>query len=334
MRVAVFSIRAYELPYLVEANEGRHDLLFLDAQLGQSTSSLAAGCPAVALFANDCADGPVLRALAVGGTHLVCLRSAGFNHVDLVTADALGLTVLRVPAYSPYAVAEHTFALVLALNRKIHRAWSRVREHDFRLDGLVGFDLHNRTLGIVGTGRIGEVVARIAAGFGCRVLASDPVENPGVLALGGRYVPFDALCAESDIITLHCPLTPATRHLVDAAAIAQMKRGVVLVNTSRGAVVDSQALLGGLKSGKLGGAALDVYEEEGDLFFRDLSDQVLRDEVFARLLTFPNVLVTAHQGFLTTEALAAIARTTLANLDGFAAGAVDPANRVTAAAIR
>ena len=248
---------------------------------------------------------------------LVALRCAGFNNVDLHAARRLGLTVARVPAYSPEAVAEHTVAMILALNRGIHRAHARVREGNFALDGLLGFDLRGKAVGIVGTGRIGAAVARIMAGFGCRLLAHDPAPNPECEALGARYVAMAELLAESDVITLHCPLTPDTRHLIDAEALRKVKRGVMLVNTSRGAILDTRAAIGGLKDGTIGRLGLDVYEEEGDLFFEDLSDQVIRDDVFARLLTFPNVLVTGHQAFFTAEALTAIAETTVANITAF-----------------
>ncbi len=274
---------------------------------------------AVCAFVNDRLDAEVLRALQGRGVRLVVLRSAGFNHVDLAAAAALGIAVGRVPAYSPHAVAEHAVALVLALNRKIHKAYARVREGNFALDGLLGFDLAGRTVGVVGTGQIGTVFARIMAGFGCTLLAHAPVQAPACLALGARYVPLPELLAGSDIVSLHCPLTPDTRHLIDAAALAQMKRGAMLVNTSRGGVIDTRAVIRALKTGHLGSLGLDVYEEEGDLFFRDLSGEVLRDDVFARLLTFPNVVITGHQGFFTEEALAAIAQTTIDNLDAFVA---------------
>jgi D-lactate dehydrogenase len=225
--------------------------------------------------------------------------------------------VVRVPEYSPYAVAEHAAALVLSLNRKIHRAYARVREWNFSLDGLVGFDLHGKTVGIIGTGRIGQAAARIFRGFGCRILAYDPRPAP---SLEARYVALPELFRESDLISLHVPLTPSTHHLIDGAALAAMKRGVVLINTGRGALIDSRALIAALKSGHLGAAGLDVYEEEEGVFFRDLSDQVLQDDVLARLLTFPNVLITSHQGFLTKEALANIATVTLANISAFERG--------------
>jgi D-lactate dehydrogenase len=332
MRVAVYSVHPWERPFLLAANQTpAHALRLLGEPLHEGTVALADGFPAVAAFANDRLDATVLRRLAGGGTRLVCLRSVGFNHVDLREAEVLGLTVLRVPEYSPSAVAEHTIGLLLSVNRKIHRAWARVREHNFSLEGLMGFDLAGKTVGVVGVGRIGEIVAKILLGFGCTVLAHDPARRPELEALGVRYVTLAALWPACDVITLHCPLTPATWHLVDADAIAAMRPGVVLVNTSRGAVVDSRALLGGLKSGHIGAVALDVYEEEGDVFFRDLSEAVLMDDVLARLLTFPNVLVTGHQAFFTREAVQAIATTTIANLSGFEAGRIDPANRVAAA---
>jgi D-lactate dehydrogenase len=266
-----------------------------------------------------------------GGTSLIALRSAGFNHVDLEAADALGLVVARVPAYSPHAVAEHALALVLALNRKIFRAYNRVREGNFSLEGLLGFDLHGKTVGVIGTGKIGLIFARTMRGLGCRVLAFDPypsAEAEGVV----EYVSRAALYAESDVISLHCPLTPETHHLIDDDAIEAMKPGVMLVNTSRGQLVDTRAVIEGLKRGRIGHLALDVYEEEEDLFFQDLSDRVIRDDVFSRLLTFPNVLITGHQGFFTEEAVTNIAETTLANVTAFETGA-GTLHRVTAAKI-
>lgn len=278
------------------------------------TVPLAAGCQAVCVFVNDVLDREVLELLVANDVRLVALRSAGFNHVDVRAAAELDLTVVRVPAYSPHAVAEHAVGLILALNRRIHRAHNRVREGNFSLVGLLGFDVHDKTVGVVGTGLIGSVFARIMTGFGCTVLAFDPQPNPECRELGVRYVPMATLLAQSDIIALHCPLTPETRHLIDEDAVAQMRDGVMLINTSRGALVDTPAVIEGLKEGKIGHLGLDVYEEEGDLFFEDLSDQVITDDVFSRLLTFPNVLVTGHQGFFTAEALAATAATTLANI--------------------
>jgi D-lactate dehydrogenase len=330
MRLAVFSSKPYDVTFLTAANQGRgHELHFLEPRLVKETSALAAGFPAICAFVNDQIDSDVLTRLAAGGTRLVALRSAGFNNVDLPAAARLGFTVTRVPAYSPHAVAEHTVALILALNRKVHRAWARVREGNFALDGLLGFDLVGRTTGVVGTGKIGAAVARIMAGFGCRVLAFDPVSNPECIALGVSYVPFGELLAQSDIVTLHCPLTPETRHLMDAAALARMKPGAMLINTGRGALVDTRAVIDALKTGRLGHLGLDVYEEEAALFFEDRSWRVLQDDVFARLLTFPNVVVTGHQGFFTAEALTAIAETTLEALTEFEQGRV-PTNAVRA----
>ena len=320
MRVAVFSTHSYDRQFLEEANAGRHELTFLEPRLTAATAPLAARFPAVCAFVNDQLDRAALEALAAGGTRLLALRSAGFNHVDLPAAKALGFTVARVPAYSPHAVAEHTIALILALNRKIHRAYMRVREGNFALDGLLGFDLVGRTAGIVGTGKIGAAVARILLGFGCRVIAFDVVENAACRALGVEYVPLEELWRAADVITLHAPLTPQTRHMVDSAAIRQMKRGVMIVNTGRGALVDTRALIAGLKSGHIGYLGLDVYEEEEGLFFEDQSAAVIQDDVFARLLTFPNVIVTAHQAFFTREALRAIGETTIGNITAFEEG--------------
>ena len=294
--------------------------MFLEPRLSVETARLAAGIPAVCAFVNDELGRATLEILAGGGTRLIALRSAGFNNVDLAAAAELGLRVVRVPAYSPYAVAEHTVALILALNRKIHRAYQRVRDGNFSLDGLLGFDLHGRAVGVVGTGVIGTTVIGILSGFGMCVLASDPFPNERVRELGALYVELPELLARSDIITLHCPLLPDTAHLVDRAAIGQMRRGVMLVNTSRGGLVDSRAVISGLKSGRIGSLGLDVYEEETKLFSNDLSGEIIQDDVFSRLLTFPNVIVTAHQGYFTVDALAQIATATLLNVADFEAG--------------
>ncbi|MBT0671526.1 2-hydroxyacid dehydrogenase [Novosphingobium profundi] len=322
MKVVVFSTRPYDRAFLDQANValGRpHDFTYFDTRLTEQSANFAQGFDAVCAFVNDQLGRAELEVLARNGIRLVALRCSGFNNVDLVAAHALGLKVARVPAYSPDAIAEHAVALMLALNRRIHKAYARVREGNFALDGLLGFDLRGKTAGIVGTGRIGLNVARILKGFGCEVLASDPFPNPELTSLGGRYTALDDLLGQCDVISLHCPLTPATHHLIGRGAIARMKAGVMLINTSRGAVMDARAVIAGLKSGKVGYVGLDVYEEEGDLFFENLSDTVIRDDVFVRLMTFPNVLITGHQGFFTREAMAAIATTTLANLDAFAA---------------
>ncbi|MFT5423559.1 MAG: D-lactate dehydrogenase [Phycisphaerales bacterium] len=334
MKVTVYSTKAYDREFLQAANAAHsHELLFLEAGLNEHTAALADGSPAVSAFTNDTLNRAVLEQLHRQGTRVISLRAAGFNNVDLKAAAELGLTVVRVPAYSPYAVAEHTVGLILTLNRKLHRAVARVREQNFSLDGLMGFDLHGRTVGVVGTGRIGIVVCRIMNGFGCRVLAHDPFPTDELDGIA-TYTTLPELLRESDIITLQCPLTPETHHLIDDGALASMKPGVMLINTSRGAVVDTKAAIRALKSGHLGYFGIDVYEEEGDLFFRDLSQVVLQDDVFARLLTFPNVVVTAHQAFFTREALTNIAETTLQNIADFEAGAVREANRVSDHLIR
>jgi D-lactate dehydrogenase len=321
MRVAVFSTRTYDREFLEPAFAGSaHELVFFAPRLTMETVPLAAGFPAICAFVQDVLDRPVLTALAQGGSRLVALRSAGFNNVDLTAAAELGMTVVRVPAYSPYAVGEYTVGLMLALNRKIHRAVMRVRESNFSLEGLLGFDFHGRTVGIVGTGQIGRVVARIMHGFGCRLLAFDVQPHPDCAQWGVTYCSVEELLAQSDIVTLHCPLTPQTHHLIDLQALERMKPGAMLINTSRGAVVDTRAVIDALKCGSLGSLGIDVYEEEGDLFFQDLSDRVLQDDVLARLMTFPNVIVTGHQAFFTREALARIAQTTRANIDDLTAG--------------
>jgi D-lactate dehydrogenase len=321
MRIAVFSTHGFDRQYLDEANAGTgHELRFFEARLTPATATLAGDCPAVCAFVNDQLNADVLGQLAAAGTRMIALRSAGFNHVNVKEAQRLGLTVSRVPAYSPHAVAEHTIALILALNRNLCRAYGRVRDGNFALDGLLGFDLHGRTMGVVGTGKIGTVVARIALGFGCRVVAHDVAPNDECRDMGVEYVSLDDLWGRADIVTLHAPLTPGTRHLVDAAAIARMKPGVMLINTGRGALIDTRAAIAALKGGRIGHLGLDVYEEEEGLFFEDQSSHVIQDDVFARLLTFPNVIVTAHQAFFTLDALRAIARTTIDNVSAFAQG--------------
>jgi D-lactate dehydrogenase len=321
MRIAVFSTKPHDQRYLAEANN-RHGfhLTFLEPRLTLETTPLAVSATAVCLFVNDRADAAVIDALADGGARLIALRCAGYNNVDLRAAAARGIAVVRVPAYSPYAVAEHTVALILALNRHTPRAVARVRDGNFALDGLLGFDLHGRTAGVIGTGRIGVATIAILRGFGCRVLTFDPAPSQAARDLGAEAVTLERVLAESDVVTLHCPLSPATHHLIDAAAIARMKRGVMLINTSRGALLDARAAIEALKTGHLGYLGLDVYEEEADLFFEDLSGRVLQDDVFARLLTFPNVIITSHQAFFTHEALTAIAATTLDSVRAFAAG--------------
>ena len=314
MKVAVFSTKPYDRLSLEAVNAGRHALSYFEPHLDLATAPLASGHDAVCVFVNDRLDAPVLEALHREGVRLIALRCAGFNNVDVPAAQRLGMMVARVPAYSPHAVAEHSVALMLGLNRKLHRAYNRVREGNFALDGLLGFDLHGRTAGVIGTGKIGVVVVQILRGFGCEVFAFDPYPDEGCRKLGARYVSLDELLGTSDIITLHCPLTPENHHLIDAAALAKMKPGAMLINTSRGGLLDTRAVIDALKSGKLGHLGLDVYEEEAEMFFEDLSSTILRDDIFTRLLTFPNVLITGHQGFFTREALDNIASTTIGNI--------------------
>jgi len=321
MRVAVFSTQKYDRDSINEVNEAMgspHEWVYFEPRLDALTRHLADGFEAVCVFVNDRLDAEVIGALARGGVKLIALRCAGFNNVDLKAAEVHGVGVVRVPAYSPYAPAEHAVALMMALNRKTHRAFNRVREGNFSLGGLLGFDIHGKTAGVVGTGKIGECVTRILAGLGCTILGYDPYENPACVEAGLKYVTLPELFAASDIITLHCPLTPKTYHLVDDGAVAAMKPGVMLINTGRGGLIDTQAVIRGLKNGQIGYLGLDVYEQEEALFFQDLSDTVIQDDVFERLLTFPNVMITAHQGYFTREALRNIATTTVENLNCFA----------------
>lgn len=335
MRVAMFSTKPYDRRSFEERNapEG-HAITYFEPRLSAQTASLADGFPAICLFVNDEATAAVIERLAQGGTRLIALRCAGFNNVDLAAAERHGIAVARVPAYSPHAVAEFTVGLMLSLVRNIHRAYQRTRDNNFALDGLLGFDLHGKTVGVVGTGKIGALVARILlTGFGCRVLAADPYPDEGLVALGVRYGEPRAVIAASDLVTLHCPLTPETHHLLDAAEFARMQRGAMVVNTSRGAILDAEAAIEALKSGQLGGLAIDVYEQEADLFFEDLSSEIIQDDTLQRLMMFPNVLVTGHQAFFTREALGNIADTTLGNIAAFERGdALD--NAVTAAGTR
>lgn len=318
MKTAFFSTRSYDREFFDEANrKAGHELVYFEPRLTDQTAALAKGFPAVCAFANDELDAGVLLSLAQQGTRLIALRCAGFNNVNLKAAGQLGLSVTRVPAYSPHAVAEHTVGLILALCRRLHKAYNRVREGNFNLEGLLGIELHGRTAGVVGTGKIGSIVVKILAGLGCRLLAYDVAENEEVKNLGARYVPLGELLAESDVVTLHCPLVPATYHMIGDEALARMKHGVILINTSRGKLIDTEAAVRALKSGKIGSLGLDVYEEEADLFFEDLSDRVIQDDVFTRMLTFPNVIVTGHQAFFTRNAMRAIAEETLENISAF-----------------
>ncbi len=315
MRTILFSSQTYDRDSFTAAVRPESvQLHFQPARLSLDTAALAHGYEVVCPFINDDLSATVLEQLADGGTQLIALRSAGFNHVDLPAAKRLGLSVVRVPAYSPHAVAEHAVALILALNRRLHRAYNRTREGDFTLHGLTGFDLVGKTVGVVGTGQIGATFGKIMAGFGCKLLCFDPYPNAQLLALGAQYVSLPELLAGSHIISLHCPLTADNKHLINSQSLATLKHGAMLINTGRGALVNTPALIEALKSGQLGYLGLDVYEEEAQLFFEDRSDLPLQDDVLARLLTFPNVIITAHQAFLTREALSAIASTTLDNI--------------------
>jgi D-lactate dehydrogenase len=317
----MFSAKSYERTLLDELNAGhRHELVYFDTLLGRGTVSLAAGFPTVSVVVNDAVDRDVLKQLAAGGTKLVATRSTGFNHIDLEAARELGVKVVRVVDYSPNSVAEFAVGLLLALNRKIPRAYNRTREGNFELDGLMGFDLVGRTVAVIGTGKIGIIFARIIAGFGCELLGFDVHHSPEFEKLDGRYAKADEIVAEADIISLHCPLTPQTHHFVNARMLARVKRGALLINTSRGGLVDTEAVIEALKSGQLGGIAIDVYEQEAGLFFRDLSCTVIPDDVIQRLVSFPNVIVTGHQAFFTREALGTILETTLRSISDFAAG--------------
>jgi D-lactate dehydrogenase len=327
MKIAVFSTKKHDRDSLTAANLAHsnstqgHELCFFETQLNAHTALLAKGMPVVCPFVNDEANAEILKILAANGTRLLALRAAGFNNVDLKAAADLGIAVVRVPAYSPYAVAEHTVALILMLNRKLYRAYNRVRDDNFSLEGLLGFDLHGGTIGIIGTGKIGMVFAQIMHGFGCSLLGYDKFPNPQFAAIdGARYVSLPELLAKSDVISLHCPLTPENHYLINAEAIAQMKPGVMLINTSRGGLVDTEAVIAGIKSAQIGYLGIDVYEQEADLFSEDLSGTIIQDDNFQLLKSFPNVVITAHQAFFTRNALQAIAETTLANITEFAQG--------------
>ncbi len=325
MKVAIFSTKPYDREFFEEANRTTgHELVFHESRLSIHTYRLAEGFPAVCAFVNDELDASVLLALSRQDTRLVAMRCAGFNNVDLRAAEQLEVTVTRVPAYSPRAVAEHTIALILSLARHLHKAYNRIRDGNFALNGLLGVELFEQTVGVIGTGKIGAIVADILAGFGCKLLAYDVKPNPEVEARGVRYVELNELFAESDLVSLHCPLMPATYHIIDDEALARMKQGVMLINTSRGKLIDTQAVIRALKSGKISSLGLDVYEEEADLFFEDLSNRVIQDDVFARMLTFPNVIITGHQAFFTRRAMRAIADETLANITAVEKGDTPP----------
>ena len=315
MNIAFFSCHSYEQSFLEAANlNQRHQLTFLPQTLTPETVSLAAGHQAICVFVNDQLDAATLQALAGQGIRLVALRCTGSNQVDIPTAQQLGIRILRVPTYSPHSVAEHAVALLLSLNRKTYLAYQRTKQNNFTLDGLIGFDLYGKRVGVIGTGKIGAAFARIMLGFGCRVLAYDKAHSAVLQQLGVEYLPLDDVLREADIISLHCPLTPETHHLIDTHALARMKPGAYLINTSRGGLLDTTAVLDALQSGHLGALGIDVYEQEEDFFFADWSDKVMPDADLNALTHLPNVLVTAHQGFFTREAMEQIAHTTLNNL--------------------
>jgi len=321
MRLAVYSTKQYDRKYLERVNQDfGFELEFFDFLLTDRTAKNATGCDGVCIFVNDDGSRHVLEELAELGVKFIALRCAGFNNVDLDAAKELGMQVVRVPAYSPEAVAEHAVGMMMTLNRRIHRAWQRTRDANFSLEGLIGFNMHGRTAGVIGTGKIGIATLRILKGFGMRLLVVDPYQNPQALELGAEYVDIKTLFAESDVISLHCPLTPENYHLLNASAFAQMKDGVMIINTSRGALIDSQAAIDALKTQKIGPLGMDVYDNERDLFFEDKSNDVIQDDVFRRLSACHNVLFTGHQAFLTDEALTSIAQTTLLNLQSLEQG--------------
>jgi D-lactate dehydrogenase len=315
MKIAIFSSKKYDREFLQAANQNyNYELQFFEPRLEAKTAPLALGFDVVCVFVNDCLDRATLEILAGYKIKIIALRCAGFNNIDLRAAKALNLNIVRVPAYSPHAVAEHTIALILTLNRKIHRAYYRIREGNFALDGLLGFDLNGCTVGVIGTGKIGQIVSKILQGFGCKIIAYDLYPNSELIDRGVEYLPLTEIATNAEIVTLHCPLTPETQHIIDAELIAKMKPGVMLINTSRGGLIDTKAAIDGLKTQKIGYLALDVYEGEETLFFEDRSDSIIQDDLFERLLTFPNVIITGHQAFFTKNALQNIAETTLANI--------------------
>ncbi len=317
MKIAVFSAKKYDQDGFAQWADASLHFRYFENRLNVESVKLAQGCHAICAFVNDDLSAPVLEQLSVMGIEMIALRCAGFNNVDLDAARSLGIRVARVPAYSPEAVAEHTVGMMLTLNRKFHKAYNRVRDDNFALDGLLGFNMHGKTVGLIGTGRIGLATARILQGFGCNILCYDIKQDP---QLAGRYTSLEELYQRSDIISLHCPLSPQTKYLINPESLSLMKQGVMLINTSRGALIDTKAVIDGLKSRKIGYLGLDVYEQEADIFFENLSEQMIDDEVFKRLLTFSNVLITGHQAFFTREALQQISQITSDNLLAFASG--------------
>jgi D-lactate dehydrogenase len=319
MKIAFFSTQSYDKEYFNRYNT-RHELVFFEGQLTEQTVPLAEGCGAICAFVNDVLNAGVIKLLADAGIRIIAMRCAGYNNVDLAAAQLHNIKVVRVPAYSPHAVAEHAVAMILTLNRKTHKAYNRIREGNFSLEKLTGFDLFGKTVGVIGTGKIGQVFCDIMKGFGCRVLAFDLIANKELEAKGIEYLPLIRLLPQCDIISLHCPLTQQTRHIINSETLGLMKKGVMLINTSRGALIDTRTAVQALKTGHLRYLGIDVYEQEEKLFFHNLSEEVIEDDVIMRLMSFPNVLITSHQGFFTDEALTQIAQTTLQNIDDFEAG--------------
>lgn len=318
MNIAVFSAKSYDKEYFDKLNkEYNHSLTYFEAGLNKDTAALTQGFDSICVFVNDDVSKEIIEKIAANGIKTIALRCAGFNNVDIDEAHKYNIKVVRVPAYSPEAVAEHAVAMILTLNRKTHKAYNRVRENNFSLEKLTGFNLHGKTVGVIGTGIIGKAFCNIMLGFGCDVLAYDIFESDELKGKGAKYVSLDELFRLSEIISLHCPLTPETKHMINEAAFAKMKKGVMLINTGRGALINTKDAIKALKDEKLGYLGIDVYEQETNIFFRDLSESIMQDEVFARLMTFPNVLVTAHQAFFTSEALEQIATVTLQNLADF-----------------
>jgi len=323
MKVAVFSTKSYDRDFLGKFNtNNEHELTYFEASLNAYTTNLTLGFEAVCVFVNDKVDRETVKKISRNGIRIIALRCAGFNNVDISAANENNIKVVRVPAYSPQAVAEHAVALILTLNRKTHKAYNRIREGNFSLDRLIGFNLYHKTAGVIGTGKIGAIFCGLMQGFGCKVLAFDNYESDELKKKGVEYMSFDEILEQSDIISLHCPLTPETHHLFNSHAFSKLKNGAMIINTSRGAVIDTSDAIDALKSGKLGYLGIDVYEQEEKLFFRDLSESIIQDDLFLRLMSFPNVLITSHQGFFTKEALDEISVTTIKNLSDFEKGFV------------
>ncbi|MBN1183014.1 MAG: 2-hydroxyacid dehydrogenase [Bacteroidales bacterium] len=333
MKIAVFNTKSYDREYLDAANNSKHELKYLKPELTSDTAGLAKGYDGICAFVNDNIDRDTIQALSDLNIKLIALRCAGFNQVDLEAAQEKKITVLRVPAYSPQAVAEHAVALIMALNRKTHKAYNRVREGNFSLERLMGFDVHNKIIGVIGTGRIGLGFINIMMGFGCEILAFDHHPNEDLIKRGVKYVTLPELFNQSDIVSLHCPLTPETYHLINKNTLNQMKKGAMLINTSRGKLINSEDVIDALKSEQLGYLGIDVYSQEENLFFKDLSEQIIFDDTIMRLITFPNVLITSHQAFFTTDALTQIAQTTIQNISDFEMG-IQSKNEINATMVK